>query len=118
MGVSVPSTAFSEREGVKWDDNVGYAPAKRIDPALSYLGPGYEAALRTYYFGLWREHPSEMLRIYRLKIHELGGTLAALVDTFFQVPRLTRAFAIVIPRGFAWFLGVLAIALLMVFAYP
>ena len=118
MGVSIPLTPFSEREGIRWDDNVGYALAKRVDPAVSYLGPGYEAALQTYYFRLWRDHPSEMRRVYRLKMHELGVVLAGLVDAFFQAPRLTRWFSTVIPRGLTWFLCLLAISLVMVLAYP
>jgi hypothetical protein len=118
IGLSVPLTAFSQREGIEWNDRVAYTLAKRINPALDYLGPGYEEALRTYYFHLWRNYPSEMAHIYRLKVNELGGVLEALVDSTFNFPALTRAFAVVIPDGAAWFLYLSVATLLVFLAYP
>jgi hypothetical protein len=117
IGASIPMTPFSEREGIRWDDNIAYALAQRVDPAVKYLGPGYEAALRTYYFQLWRDHAAEMRRVYRLKIHALGGVVEALVGAFFQRPMLTRISAAAIPRGSAWFSYLLAITLLFFFGY-
>ena len=41
---------------------------RKVDPSVQYLGPGYERALFTYYFRLWRNRPTEMASIYRRKL--------------------------------------------------
>jgi hypothetical protein len=117
IGLAIPPTPFTQREGIEWDDRVAYALAKRVDPGVQYLGPGYEAALRTYYVQLWRDHPSEMARLYWRKLHELGWTTKGLVHTFFQSDALTEKFERIVPGGVQWLACVLATALLMVFGF-
>jgi SAM-dependent methyltransferase len=55
---------LAKREGIEWEDGVGLTLARRINPAVSYLGPGYDNALFTYYVSLWRKYPAEMVNIY------------------------------------------------------
>ena len=73
LALAVPENPLSRREGIAWDDSVGVPLARRIDPNVTYVGPGYDDALFEYYGGLWRRHPQEMRRIYRLKA-EMAGT--------------------------------------------
>lgn len=72
MSLAIPANPLSEREGIKWNDGTGWDLARRINPAVPYLGPGYEEALRSYYFDLWRRYPAEMRQIY-LEKFKLGG---------------------------------------------
>lgn len=67
LGVSLPQNELSNAEGIRWSDTVGLDLARRVDPNVSYLGPTYESALTTYYWGLWRRHPRQMLGIYLTK---------------------------------------------------
>jgi len=67
LGVSLPQNELSNTEGIRWSDTVGLDLARRVDPNVSYLGPTYESALATYYWGLWRRHPRQMLGIYLTK---------------------------------------------------
>jgi hypothetical protein len=67
LSLALPENALSRREGIRWLDPVGVDLARRVDPNATYLGPTYERALLTYYSGLWRRYPREMLGIYLAK---------------------------------------------------
>jgi hypothetical protein len=72
LGLSVPENSLSKREGIGWSDVIGQDLAERVDPLANTTYERYEAALWTYYRGLWRDYPGEMLEIYARKIHEAG----------------------------------------------
>lgn len=112
MGLAVPPTDLSRRERLDWNDSVGLEVARRVDPAVTFLGPTYEAALFTYYFGLWRRYPSEMRHLYWQKV------LAAGRGVFLQaaqlVPRsLQRVYLVFADRanGLELLAGSLGVAL-------
>jgi hypothetical protein len=75
LGMALPSTDLSRREGIEWDDDVGIVLARRVDPAVEYLDSGYERALFSYYRRLWRSYPGEMLSLYRQKARIAGVDL-------------------------------------------
>jgi hypothetical protein len=68
LGLAVPESDLSRREGIRWSDPVGLTLARRANPNVTYLGPDYEPALRAYYLSLWRRYPAEMLALYRSKM--------------------------------------------------
>jgi hypothetical protein len=68
LGLGVPKNDFSSREGIAWNDDLGIVFARKAIPDAVYLGATYERALLQYYWGLWREHPSDMARVYALKL--------------------------------------------------
>jgi hypothetical protein len=84
LGLANPGSALSRREGLRFDDELGETLARRIDPTVSSLGPGYEKALREYYLKLWSDHSDEMLDIYISKIEYLYGVLNRHIETFFE----------------------------------
>jgi hypothetical protein len=69
LSLALPPNPLTEREGIRWEDSSGLVLAQRMDPAATYLDQRYDRALVTYYFKLWREHPSEMAAIYAAKLH-------------------------------------------------
>ena len=73
LGLAMPANDLATREGIKWLDDVGATLAQRVDPKTTYLGPGYERALFTYYRSLWRRYPREMLGIYADKLRLAGA---------------------------------------------
>lgn len=73
LGLAVPPNDLAKREGIEWFDDVGTTLARRVDPATSYLGPGYERALFRYYRSLWRRYPREMIAIYVAKLRLAGA---------------------------------------------
>ena len=73
LGLALPPNALAQREGIAWDDSVGLQLAAGTNPTAKYLSDDYADALWSYYFRLWREHPSEMFGIYTLKA-QLAGT--------------------------------------------
>lgn len=73
LALAIPKNPLAEREGIVWLDRVGLDLAHRIDPDVTYLGPGYEKALWTYYKSLWVSYPSQMARLYIDK-WKLAGT--------------------------------------------
>ncbi len=75
LGLAVPENALSRREGIEWEDSVGFTLARRIDPQVSYLREGYESALFSYYWSLWARHPYEMLEIYWRKLQIAGWSM-------------------------------------------
>ena len=68
LGLAVPPSDLSRREGIVWSDEAGLVLARRMIPDATYLGPDYERALFQYYRGLWRQYPGEMTRIYWSKL--------------------------------------------------
>ena len=77
LGLGVPESDFSRREQIHWSDAVGLHVARRIDPAVLYLSPGYERALFTYYRGLWEQHTGEMVGVYVSKAKVSGKAMIA-----------------------------------------
>ncbi len=73
LALAIPKNPLAEREGIVWLDRVGLELAHRIDPDVTYLGPGYEKALWTYYKNLWVSYPSQMAQVYIDK-WKLAGT--------------------------------------------
>jgi hypothetical protein len=65
--LAVPPNDLARREGIEYDDLCGLKLARRLDPSVGYLRGNYDAALFAYYRRLWREHPREMLGVYRAK---------------------------------------------------
>lgn len=82
LGLANPGTAFTRSEGIAWDDFVGEPLAHKVDPGANYMTPGYEAALKTYYLSLWRDHPEEMLRAYWVKLDAFGRDYARVLRQF------------------------------------
>jgi hypothetical protein len=74
LGLALPGTAFTRAEGIAWNDSVGVDLARRINPETPTYGLVYEEALKTYYLGLWRDHPAEMIGAYLAKVNEFGST--------------------------------------------
>jgi hypothetical protein len=68
IGLALPPNPLAARENLEWFDGSGLAAARKVDPKVLYLGPGYDRALSTYYFRLWRQHPLEMADIYLQKL--------------------------------------------------
>lgn len=68
IGLALPPNPLATRENLQWIDGSGWEAARKIKPDVQYLGPGYDSALSTYYFRLWRQHPLEMVGIYREKL--------------------------------------------------
>lgn len=73
LALAIPENPLAKREGIEWLDRVGLKLALRVDPAVTYLGPGYEEALWRYYWQLWAKYPGEMGRLYLGK-WKLAGT--------------------------------------------
>jgi len=79
LALAVPDNAVARQLGLRWDDNVGFALAHRLEPGVNVLTSDYERVLRRYYFALWREHPRAMLNIYRIKF--LAAARSFVVDS-------------------------------------
>jgi hypothetical protein len=67
LSLAVPDNALARQFGLRWNDTVGFDLAHRIEPGVNVLTGDYEAVLRRFYVQLWREHPGEMLNVYRHK---------------------------------------------------
>jgi hypothetical protein len=67
LGLAIPENELSKREGIEWNDAIGGNLARRVDPNATYLGPTYEQAMLTYYWGLWKRYPREMVSTYLTK---------------------------------------------------
>jgi hypothetical protein len=68
LGLATVPNELATREHLQWNDGVGLIVARRINPNVQYLAPGYEQALWTYYFRLWRNNFIEMAGIYVKKV--------------------------------------------------
>lgn len=64
LALAVPENDLTRREGIAWHDGVGLVLARRVDPSAEYLGRGYSEALTSYYLGLWKRYPRQMIDIY------------------------------------------------------
>jgi hypothetical protein len=117
LGLAVPESDLSRREGIQWNDMVGFALARRAMPDVTYLGPLYETALLRYYRGLWLTYPAEMARVYVAKLRSDGDEVflsAANIAAVYSVPKaigqslhkVTNGFVLV-AMGLAVFAGAL-----------
>jgi len=79
IGLGVPESELSRREGLTWSDSAGYAAAKRVDPNSGYLDQSYERNLYIYYSNLWSRYPREMAQVYWTKARMAGKHM---LDTF------------------------------------
>ncbi len=77
LGLGLPETDFSRREGIVWSDAAGWELAKRVNPQVPYLGPEYERALFEYYASLWRNNPREVFDVYLTKARVAGKQMLA-----------------------------------------
>lgn len=75
LSLAIPENEFAASQGIAWEDAVGLRLAQRVDPNVTYLGPGYELALFRFYSTLWQTHPREMLRLYLLKFSTAGSSI-------------------------------------------
>lgn len=73
LALAVPENDLSRRERLAWDDAVGFDLARRLNPGVEPLTPAYESTLFRYYFGLWRDHPTEMVGLYWRKLNRAGS---------------------------------------------
>jgi hypothetical protein len=118
LGLGNPPSPLSDREGIRWSDDVGRILARRIDPDVRYLSPGYDRALRSYYLRLWQNHPQEMLAIYKTKLILLGDVLGRLVSRIFDQEGVSAVFAKLFSNGIAWIAVVSVCGLFFLFTYP
>ncbi len=72
IGLGVPESDLSRREGLTWADGAANAAAQRVDPKAAYLSKSYETALFNYYTGLWSRYPREMMQVYWMKARTAG----------------------------------------------
>jgi SAM-dependent methyltransferase len=107
LSLAVPPNPLATREGIEWSDGIGLSLARRVDPAVKYMGDGYDRALFQYYMRLWREHPDEMRRIYFDKWRIAGTRL--IEKASFERPVLDTTLVPwkQLPNGF-WFLALFA----------
>jgi hypothetical protein len=117
LGLSNPPNSFAEGRGIRWEDAVGEQLARRVDPAATYLGPTYEAALRRYYFGLWKDHPVEMIRLHHDKLMAIGKRTMLLFGDLFNWPRLGELALRVIRNGYVWLACLAALTAVMTLAH-
>ncbi|MGQ0659175.1 MAG: class I SAM-dependent methyltransferase [Chromatiales bacterium] len=80
LALATPENPLAKREGIEWLDRVGLQLARRVDPAVTYLGPGYEEALWRYYWQLWTKYPGEMGRLYLEKWKLAGAGALAMIQ--------------------------------------
>jgi SAM-dependent methyltransferase len=117
LSLAIPSNPLAEREGIEWEDAVGERLARRVNPSVSYLAPGYEAALFDYYIQLWRRYPREMFVIYARK-WQIAGTRVVAEAAKGEWNWLTAAVLSVlaiVPSG-VWFLTIFLTAACVSFA--
>jgi hypothetical protein len=89
LGLAVPESAFTQREGIQWNDMTGLALAQRVVPNVALLGPEYETSLLRYYGRLWRKHPRELLTVYLGKLRATGRGVflsVAAIGSQFGIP--------------------------------
>jgi hypothetical protein len=114
IGLGVPENDLARREGITWNDMVGFELAKRTMPKVIYLGPDYEAALLKYYRGLWRDHPREMFGVYVIKMRSNADGVfesAAGIGQAYYVPKIFGETLHRITNGFV-VMAIVAVAFL------
>jgi hypothetical protein len=57
--------------GIRWEDAVGLAAARKVDPHVVYLSPHYEQILRHLYFTAVKSDPGWALHLYGVKLATL-----------------------------------------------
>jgi hypothetical protein len=116
LGLAVPASDLSTREGIEWVDSAGPVLARRVDPTVSYLDPRYERTLFTYYGRLWRRYPGEMLSIYREKARLAG---VSIIQSFHSYGYISKVFELPLAPfaplkdGAALTLGLTAVAAIL-----
>jgi hypothetical protein len=81
IGLGVPESDLSRREGLTWLDGAANAAAQRVDPKAAYLSKSYETALFNYYTGLWSRYPGEMTQVYWMKACRAGKHMLEMLRT-------------------------------------
>jgi hypothetical protein len=99
LSVGLPTNAFSESQGIEWDDAVGLTLAHRVDPSARYLSREYDRALATYYVDLWKRYPREMSGVYLHKAALAGTEMVAGTDVPQWSVKLGRAILSVLRNG-------------------
>ena len=119
LGLSVPESPLAKRENIKWDDSLGLELAHRADPNATYLGPTYERALFSYYFGLWRKYPSEMLGIYLSKFNVAGAGIRPQATQYIGPLAYwtLEPAAWLMASGWLWLLSLMAVGLVGAFLF-
>jgi hypothetical protein len=120
LGLGVPDNDFSKREGIAWNDELGIVLARKAMPDTTYLGATYERALLQYYWGLWRQHPGEMARVYALKLQSTAGEVflsAAGIGSQFFLPERPWRWLDRVTSGPVLFLLVIAVLVLSMRRY-
>jgi hypothetical protein len=118
LGLAVPENDLSRREGIKWDDMVGFALARRAIPDVTYIGPRYEEALLKYYRGLWQRYPRDMVRVYLAKLRSDGDEVflsAARIGSAYSIPpaigeslhKATNGFVLILTALGVWGVGLI-----------
>jgi len=72
LALSIPPNGLAKGEGIRWNDEVGMTLAKRITGGKVASYQQYEDALASYYFGLWKQKPTQMLAVHLRKAHVAG----------------------------------------------
>jgi hypothetical protein len=72
LSLALPTNGFATARGINWDDPIGVGLARQIDPSATFADTSYETALFKFYRQLWRQHPGEMLDVYRAKARLAG----------------------------------------------
>jgi hypothetical protein len=116
LSLAVPDNPLAVREGIKWNDSVGLTLARRVDPSVEDMRPGYESALFRYYFGLWRRYPGDMFGIYFNKWRIAGASVLASASRgdWNWTTRTVMAAPRRLTNGFE-FLGVLLVTVIVTF---
>ena len=81
IGLGVPESDLSRREGLIWSDGSANAAAQKVDPQAAYLSKNYETALFKYYAGLWSRYPDEMMQVYWMKACRAGKHVLEILRT-------------------------------------
>ena len=114
LALGVPESDLSRREQIRWSDAVGLHVARRIDPGVLYLSPGYERALFTYYRGLWERNTREMVGVYVTKAKVTGKAMIAYQRTrpgrIGQITRIILGPLDLFPNGLFYFALYLTVA--------
>lgn len=97
LGLAIPESALSRREGIEWNDPTGLQLARRMVPDAVYLGRGYEEGLILYYLKLWLQYPAEMRQVYRAKFAMAGTPLFQIAGWNPTHPKLWNALEVVLP---------------------
>jgi hypothetical protein len=73
LALGLPESDFSRARRITWLDATGERIALEMDPQAAYLGPRYNAALMSYYTGLWKSDPGGMIGVYAFKFSVAGA---------------------------------------------